>query len=48
MLAKFVKTARVSAGLAMLIGLLALSACSVGVGVGVHPYHHHYHDRYYD
>jgi hypothetical protein len=49
MFAKFVKAARVSAGLAVMIGLLALSGCSVGVGVDTYPHHHHYyHDRYYD
>jgi hypothetical protein len=46
MFAKVVKNARVGAGLAVLIGWLALSACSVGVGVHPHPHHHHYyHDR---
>jgi len=50
MFAKFVKIARVSAGLAVLIGLLAVSGCSVGVGVGVHPHghYHYYHGHYYD
>ncbi len=49
MFTKFVKTARVSAGLVVLIGLLALSACSVSVGAPHghyhHGYHHHYHGR---
>ncbi len=53
MFAKFVKAARVSAGLAVLIGSLALSGCSVSVGAYPYPYHHHhyyyyYYDRDYD
>ena len=50
MVAKTVKAMRIIVGVAILIGSLALSACSVGVGVDTYPYHHHhyYHDRYYD
>jgi outer membrane protein assembly factor BamE (lipoprotein component of BamABCDE complex) len=49
MFAKFVKVARVSAALAVLIGSLALAGCSVSVDA--YPYHHHYyrgHYYYYD
>ena len=49
MFVKFVKAARVSAALAVLMGSLALAGCSVSVGA--YPYPHHYyrgHYYYYD
>jgi hypothetical protein len=50
MIVKTVTGVRIAMGAAILTGLLALSACSVGVGVDTYPhhYHHYYHDRYYD
>jgi hypothetical protein len=45
MFAKFVKSARVTAVLAVLIGSLALVGCSVSVGG--YPYHHHYYRGHY-
>jgi hypothetical protein len=47
MFAKFLRAKRLSAGLAVLIGLLALSGCSVGVGVGVHPHGHYYYHHHH-
>ena len=50
MIARTMTAARIIVGAAVLIGSLALAACSVGVGVDTYPhhYHHYYHDRYYD
>jgi len=47
MFANFVKVGRVAAGLAILIGALALSGCTVSVGAGPYPYHYHYYHGYY-
>ena len=47
MIARILTAGRLAVGGAILIGSLALAACSVGVGVDTYPYHHHhyYHDR---